>query len=352
MKRYDYTGVIHFHSSYSHDGRIPVGDILQAADENGLDFLMLTDHFTLGARKSGHEGWHGGVLLVVGQEISPRFNHYLAFGIDEEVVGDEDDMEWRPQDYIDRVRRLGGIGFIAHPDHEGTKMFHVKHFPWKDWSVSGYTGIGVWDFMTDWQSTLRSLSRALVGYLFPAFVLKGPRSITLERWDDLNKAGRVVGIGELDNHDTTRTILGITLGIFPFRRAFRFIRTHLLLDNPFQGEAEEDIKALLEALERGRSYIAMEYFRNATGFSLTLSDGDRDVTMGDQFALKGDATLQVTAPEKAKIRIIHDGHPCAEVVGTDLTYTVSQKGVYRAEAYARTWGRYRPWIFSNPVYVT
>jgi len=351
MKPYDYTGVIHFHSSYSHDGRIPVGDILQAADENGLDFLMLTDHFTLGARKSGKEGWHGGVLLVVGQEISPRFNHYLAFGIDEEVVGDEDDMEWRPQDYIDRVRRLGGIGFIAHPDHEGTKMFHVKHFPWKDWSVSGYTGIGVWDFMTDWQSTLRSFSRALIGYLFPAFVLKGPRGITLERWDDLNKTGRVVGIGELDNHDTSRTILGITLSIFPFRKAFRFIRTHLLLDNPLQGETEKDIKALLEALERGRAYIAMEHFRNATGFSLTLSDEDRAVTMGDQFALKGDAVLQVTAPEEAKIRIIHDGHPCAEAVGTDLTYTVSQKGVYRAEAYTRIWGRYRPWIFSNPVHV-
>ncbi|MBA7581284.1 hypothetical protein ES708_23186 [subsurface metagenome] len=132
MKLYDYTGVIHFHSSHSPDGRVPVGDIVQAADENGLDFLMLTDHFTLGARRSGKEGWHGGVLLIVGQEISPRFNHYLAFAIDEEVIVDEEDTECRPQDYIDRVGQLGGIGFIAHPDHEGTQMFHVKHFPWQN----------------------------------------------------------------------------------------------------------------------------------------------------------------------------------------------------------------------------
>ncbi len=351
MKLYDYTGVIHFHSAHSPDGRVPVGDIVRAADENGLDFLMLTDHFTLGARRSGKEGWHGNVLLIVGQEISPRFNHYLAFAIDEEVVVDENDTECRPQDYIDTVGQLGGIGFIAHPDHEGTQMFHVKHFPWKDWSVSGYTGMGVWDFMTDWQSTLRGLPSALAGYLFPAHVLKGPREITLKRWDDLNKTGRVVGIGELDNHDTPRKVWGATVGIFSFRRAFRFIRTHLLLDNPLKGEAQGDIKALLKALEQGRAYIAMEYFLDARGFSLTLSDADREIAMGDEFSLKGDAVLRVTVPGKGKIRIIQDGHLCAEAVGVNMTYTISQRGVYRAEVYAKIWGKYRPWIFSNPVYV-
>lgn len=351
MKLYDYTGVIHLHSYHSFDGRIPVDDIVQMADENGLDFLMLTDHSTLGARRSGKEGWHGGVLLVVGQEISPRFNHYLAFAIDEEVVVNQDDMECRPQDYIDRVGKLGGIGFIAHPDHEGAKMFHVKHFPWKDWSVSGYTGMGVWDFMTDWQSTLRGFPSALAGYLFPAHVLKGPREITLKRWDDLNARGRVVGIGELDNHDTPRKVWGMTVSIFPFRRAFRFIRTHLLLDNPLRGDAQEDIKVLLKALKSGRAYIALEYFRDARGFSLTLSDADREVTMGDEFLLRGEAVLQVMAPEKGKIRIIKDGNLCAEVVGKNITYAVLQKGVYRAEVYAKIWGKYRPWIFSNPVYV-
>lgn len=352
MELYDYTGVIHLHSSHSPDGRVPVVGILRAADKNGLDFLMLTDHSTLGARKSGQEGWHGRVLLVVGQEISPRFNHYLAFGIDEEVIVDEDDTQSRPQDYIDRVRHLGGVGFIAHPDHEGTQMFHVKQFPWKDWSVSGYTGIGVWDFMTDWQATLHGFPSALKGYLFPAHVLQGPREITLRRWDALNSKGKVVGIGELDNHDTPRKVGGVTIGFFPFRRAFRFMRTHLLLDAPLQGEAERDIQALLGTLERGRAYIAMEYFRDAGGFSLILSDADREATMGDAFPLRGEAVLRVTLPARGRIRIIKDGSLCAEQVGRELMYPVSRGGVYRAEVYARVWGRYRPWIFSNPVYVS
>ncbi|MBW2544932.1 MAG: PHP domain-containing protein [Deltaproteobacteria bacterium] len=351
MKLYDYTGAIHFHSAHSFDGRVPVRDIIKAAGENSIDFLMITDHSALGARKSGLEGWNGDVLLVVGQEISPRFNHYLVFGIDEELIIDENDTESNPQDYIDRVKRLGGIGFIAHPDHEGTEKFHVKHFPWRDWSASGYTGMGIWDFMTDWQSTLKGLPSALAGYLFPAYVLKGPRNITLKRWDHLNKKGRVVGIGELDNHDTPRKILGMTAGIFPFKRAFRFIRTHLLLDNPLSGEAEEDIKTLLKALENGRAYMAMEYFHNAKGFSLSLSDLNREVTMGDEFFLKGEALLEVKVPERGKIRIIQDGGVVAETVGKKIMCKISQGGVYRVEAYLKIWGKYRPWIFSNPVYV-
>ncbi len=351
MKLYDYTGVIHVHSAYSFDGRVPVEDIVRAADDSGLDFIMLTDHFTLGAKNNGKEGWHGDVLLIVGQEISPRFNHYLAFGIDEEVVVDENDTTCRPQDYIDRVNQLGGIGFIAHPDHEGTEMFHVKQFPWKDWSVSGYTGMGVWDFMSDWQSTLRSIPRALAGYFFPAHVLRGPREITLKRWDTFNTTHRVVGIGELDNHDTPYTIWGITISVFPFRRALRFVRTHLLLEEPLHGEIEGDIGTLLKALQRGRAYIAMEYFRDAQGFALSISDGDREATMGDEFSWTGNAVLRVTVLGKGKIRIIRDGEPCAETVGTEMTYTISQRGIYRAEVYTRIWGRYRPWIFSNPVYV-
>ncbi len=351
MKLYDYTGAIHFHSSYSFDGRASIEEIIKAAGENGIDFLMLTDHSTLGARKGGLEGWNGGILLVVGQEISPRFNHYLAFGIDEEFIVDENDKGYRPQDCIDRVNALGGIGFIAHPDHEGAQKFHVKHFPWQDWSVSGYTGMGVWDFMTDWQSALKSLPDALVAYLFPAYVLKGPREITLKRWDHLNKEGKVVGIGELDNHDTPRKILGMTVGIFPFKRAFRFIRTHLLLDNPLKGEAEEDMNVLLGALKNGRAYVAMEYFRDAKGFSFSLSDLNREVTMGDEFSLKGEALLCVKIPEKGKICIIQDGGVCAEAIDKDITCKISQKGVYRVEAYLRVRGKYRPWIFSNPVYV-
>jgi hypothetical protein len=41
-----------------------------------------------------------------------------------------------------------------------------------------------------------------------------------------------------------------------------------------------------------------------------------------------------------------------EEIDQDLTGGVSEPGVYRVEAYLRVLGKYRPWIFSNPIYVT
>ncbi len=124
----DYTGVIHLHSAYSFDGRTEVTAIVEAARKRGIEILLLTDHSTLHAREEGFEGWQGGTLVMVGEEIAPRFNHYLAFGLREAVDCAEREPDLRPQRYIDRVRDAGGIGFIAHPDHAGAPLFHVKHY--------------------------------------------------------------------------------------------------------------------------------------------------------------------------------------------------------------------------------
>jgi hypothetical protein len=73
--------------------------------------------------------------------------------------------------------------------------------------------------------------------------------------------------------------------------------------------------------------------------------------MGDEFSLQGEAVLRVTIPGSGNIRVIKDGQLCCQASGSSIVHTVSGKGVYRVEAYAKVWGKYRPWIFSNPVYV-
>jgi hypothetical protein len=347
---YDYTGVIHIHSAYSFDGRTPVRDILKAAKSNGLDFVMLTDHSDLRAREEGYEGWHGNTLLIVGQEIAPRFNHYIAFGTNVPVIISENKPDMKPQTYIDKVLTQGGIGFIAHPDHEGTKMFHVKHFPWLDWTVTGYTGIGIWDFMSDWQRSLNGYAKAFFSYFFPALVLKGPNKETLQRWDRLNRTSRVVGIGELDNHDSVQRVIGINFSIFPFTKAFKFVRTHVITEKPLVKDSKTDIELLLSSLKQGRIYVAGEYYREARGFSFVVSDNNRNATMGDDFILDGEACLTTILPAPAKVRIIKDGTLYREEVTHKLTCNIRQQGVYRVEAYLKVFGKYLPWIFSNPIY--
>jgi len=348
----DYTAVIHLHSAYSFDGRTPITAILDAARKGGIDVLMLTDHSTLRAREDGFEGWHDGVLLIVGEEISPRFNHYLAFGHRQAIDCAEKEPDLSPQAYIDRVRAGGGIGFIAHPDHTGTPLFHVKHFPWADWSVTGYTGMGIWDFMTDWQNSLSGRVRAILSYAFPAFFLRGPSPDTLERWDRFTQERHIVGIGELDNHNSLRWQWGIPIPVFPFSRVFNHIRTHILLDAPLSGDSRTDIATILAALNRGRVYVSFDHFQTARGFSLILTEEGREATMGDEFILHHSAELRTVFPHQAQICLIRNGKLLSKYTAAELCVTLHEPGVYRVGADLMAFGRYRPWIYSNPVYVT
>jgi hypothetical protein len=347
----DYAGVIHLHSSYSFDGYTPVPEIISAANARGVDFLMLTDHATLKAREDGFEGWHGRTLVIVGEEIAPRFNHYLAFQLKGAVSLPEDPPDIPPQTYIDRVGRKGGIGFIAHPDHEGTALFHVKHYAWTDWSVTGYTGLGIWDFMTDWQNSLRDYPLTVLSYAFPALFLRGPSPRTLARWDRLTQDRKVVGIGELDNHATLRRFWRFSLSIFPYLRVLRLIRTHILTVDPLTGESQKDIATLLDALRNGRSYVALDHYRSASGFSLIATDGERSATMGDDFLLHTSADLRISVPHRARLRIVRNGALVHQTIDRELSLTIREPGAYRIEAELAVLGRYRPWIFSNPIYV-
>jgi len=351
MKLFDYIGVIHFHSSFSFDGHAPLKTILRAANKNGLDFLMLTDHDHLRAREEGWEKWHKNTLLIVGQEISPRFNHYLAFDTTSAIFYPKDAQDIPPQNYIDEVNEQGGFGLIAHPDHGGAKMFHVKHYPWNDWTVSGFRGISVWDFMTDWQSSLQGYFKGLLCFLFPAWFLKGPRPVTLSRWDKLNQTKKVVGFGELDNHASATKVLGMNFVTFSFKRAFNFITTHILTNEKLSGEALKDKNAILQAFLAGRAYFALEYFCKARGFAFFAEQGDKIYQMGDEFKLGGGAFLKVSLPAKALVRVIRDGSLTHEEKTCRLSRQISEPGIYRVEVYLKSFGKLRPWIFSNHIFV-
>jgi len=130
--------------------------------------------------------------------------------------------------------------------------------------------------MTDWQSSLRGYFSGLLSFLFPAHFLKGPRRITLARWDALNQSRKTVGIGELDNHATIKKIMGIPFVAFPFDRAFRFIRTHVLTEDKFSGDSGRDMDMLYQALLYGRCYFALEYFRKTRNFQYWIQQGEKN----------------------------------------------------------------------------
>src|SRR5215212_8726182 len=140
---HDLACVVHLHSTYS-DGTGTVRQIARAARRSGADVVLLTDHDTLEARHRGEEGWHGRVLVLVGEEVSPRGgNHYLAFGVERPI----DHRGLAPARILEAVEQAGGFGFAAHPFSQGSESFRRKGMPWTDLDAEALAGIEVWSFV-------------------------------------------------------------------------------------------------------------------------------------------------------------------------------------------------------------
>src|SRR2546421_5903756 len=146
MAMHDLACVVHLHSLYS-DGTGTVPEIARAAQRAKADVVLLTDHDSLAAKRNGEEGWYGDVLLLAGVEVSPRRrNHYLAFGIDEEI----DHTGLDGGGICRAVREAGGFGFAAHPFSQGSPRFkRAAAMPFEALDSEALHGIELWSFAND-----------------------------------------------------------------------------------------------------------------------------------------------------------------------------------------------------------
>jgi len=338
-------GVIHFHTTYS-DGYSSYQEALEKASLTGLDFLIGTDHNTLKPKEDGLEGYHNGVLLICGYEITNHLNHYLAIGIDKLIQPSD-----RPQEFIDKVKEEGGLGIIAHPHHLGIKRFGINAFPWGDWSVKGFDSISIWDLVNDWGEHINGYITGIRSLINPGGNLTGPNLDTLKVWDKLNLERLVGGIGELDNHNNQFKVFSIPIVTFKWEFAFRTIRNHLIVDN-ITGDANKDIKNILDIIRKGRLFVANDYFMDSTGFEFfALLDGGNRANMGDRLKPKTNIILFAKSPTKAYIRLIHNNKLIKEVYSDSLSYSTNESGVWRTEVHLQQGLWRRSWIYSNPIVI-
>jgi hypothetical protein len=347
---HDLAGVLHVHSTYS-DGTGTVPEIAAAARANGLDFLLLTDHDTLAAKEHGEEGWHDGVLVLVGEEVSPhRENHYLAFGIERPI----DHAGLSPQQIVNRVDEAGGFGFLSHPFSKGSERFRRagRGMPWQDLECNGYTGLELWSFVTDSAERVNSIPELLRFIAAPGRFLDDPPRRNLQLWDEICRRRRCVALGGIDAHQVgIRVRNRVPLRLMAYKRSFRYLRTHVLSDTPLNGDLDHDREAVFAALRAGRAYIAVDSIAPARGFrfSAEASEGRR-AEMGDE-ADAGEWVLRVETPQTARLELLRDGEVVAEASGDVLEHWTETPGVYRVEAYLRAHGRERTWVLSNPIYL-
>jgi hypothetical protein len=340
---HDLTCVVHVHSTHS-DGTGTVPEIAAAARRNAVDVVLLTDHDTLAAKHAGEERWHDGVLVLVGEEITPPDrDHFLAFGIEKEIR-----RRQAAADICASVASAGGFGFAAHPFSRGSERFRrARGMPWTDIDCEGLEGVELWSFVTDTAERLGSIPDMLRFIAMPGRMLDHPPERNLAEWDRLCRRRRVVGIAGIDAHQIGIRVAGqVPLRLMSYARSFRHLRTHVLCDEPPSGELEHDRDQVYAALRMGHCYMSVDSLGSPRGFSFE-ADG---AGMGDEAPYAGQ-TLRASTPRPAVLRLLRDGEEVAAAHAAQLEHRAAERGVYRIEARLAAHGRERTWILSNPVYL-
>jgi len=345
----EYVGAIHMHSVFS-DGSGEVMQITKCAMETGLDFIILTDHNTLRALEEGYENWYGNTLCLVGSEINDKENknHYLALRIDRTYS-----TRISAKEYVRKVKEDGGIGFIAHPHEVRTHMKEHPPYPWVEWDTEDFDGIEIWNHMSEWMENLTEENK-YQAFLHPLRTIVAPNKETLKKWDELNLRRKVVGIGGVDAHAHKYNLLGfMEVEIFPYKVLFKAIHTHILLDEEFVRENNENSvskakEAIYNALEGGRCFVANDYHSDSKGFRFYAKSGEKIYQMGERINENEKIIFYVLLPvQTAEIRLIRNGEIIAQAKDKSAEFIVGQSGAYRVEVYINN----KAWIYSNHIRV-
>ena len=344
---FEYTGAIHIHTTFS-DGSGEVPDIAVAASEAGLDFILISDHNTLRAKKEGYEKWFDKTLILVGYEINDKENknHYLVFDTDETYS-----TRMPAKEYVDRVEKEGGIGFIAHPHEKRSSMKEHPPYPWTEWDIPNFTGIEIWNHMSEWMEGLTEQNKYNY-FVHPIKSIVSPSKETLRVWDELNLNRPVVGIGGIDAHAHKLNLLGFfEVEVFPYKVMFKSIRTHILTDKKIEaGTTPQKLKnaktAIYGALANGKCFVTNSYHGDAKGFRFYAKIGNKTFQMGDSLKFEKDIKLHVKLPDgKGTIKLIRNGEMINSIENKNAVFEVEEKGAYRVEVYVDN----NVWIFSNHI---
>jgi hypothetical protein len=332
----DLKGVIHAHTNISHDSRGTADEIIRAAQEAGLHFLMTTDHNSKRIFTEGPRGKHDNLLIIRGAEIIQGGQAILAINIKEYI--EEYDRVAKPiQQLVNEIKAQGGLAFAAHPN------------TFKEWNVEGIDGTEIYDMADNaytqaWKLpwiTAEALT-SLEDYPDEVYLSLLTRpDHALSQWDRLTQKIRLVGIAGNDAH---QRFMFFGRKLDPYQLVFRFVQTHILAP-----ECKE--APLLNALKAGHTYFSFSLLADATGFQFTAGNAKVQVIMGDGITYSPDLVLTAQTPHTGLIRLYQNGKIVDHSTAARLDHPVMEKGVYRIEVSLSIDGAPYPWIISSPIYI-
>ena len=346
---------IHIHSVYSDGTKTPL-EIAKIASHYGIDIIVLTEHNVF---PKGFEGYYtfenNKILLLTGEEIhdqkrQPQKNHMLAIGIEKDFSRLADNT----QKLIDELNQAGALSFIAHAYDPALPMIGEADLSWVDWSIHGFTGLELWNNLSELKIRVKKIWQAPFFAFFPKFMaLEPPRQIR-DIWDSLlAKNEKIVAIGGADAHNLIYHVGPFSKEIFPYRYHFHTINNHILTNSELVGNVKADKHTIVNAIRNGHLFIAYDLVKPSKGFRFFLKNAGEIVQMGSSTLFQKDQEIIAELPYPAECRLIRNGQMIDKrKANHKYSWIVRSPGVYRLECYRRYLGKKRGWIFTNPLYIS
>jgi hypothetical protein len=350
---FEYRGLIHVHSEYSHDARGSYDELSRAARRHGLSFVVITDHNNVDAIAAGEQGWRNNVLLLTGVE-SGRHEGYMLF-VDVENYIHEDSSSTRVA--LQECLRQGGFGLIIHAGN--------CRRAWKGELDPAVTGLEILDY-ADQLYDCSPLAKLNAFLFYPANrvlaclrVYHRPAE-TLARWDREASLRPVVGFYGPNMHQNVR-ILRWEPKFPPADAVIPLASNHILSREPLTGDFQSDRCVVYEAIRNGNLFFALDILGDSSGFRFSAAQEGRIAIMGEALAAGVEAVFSVRLPRiegnpRLEIVVYRNGVEFLRKRGRELTFRATQAGAYRVEVLAKlptffNRGRMAPWIYSNPIYL-
>lgn len=376
----EYRANLHVHSLLSHDSRGTLDEIVAAAKAAGTQVVMFTEHPTdqYDFFQDGHHATRDGMLLIPGAEMKG-----LLVYPRQSTRGNE---TGEAQAFSDLVRRQQGLTFLSHLEER------------MDWEIRGLTGVEIYNTHADFKDEKRLLASMrnplwLLGAaeLFRKYPQEAFSSLHdypadyLRRWDELCQKSPHTGIAANDAHQNIGLTVRLTennrariedglgtkllevdaagltelgpapkdpkpgsilhqIRLDPYENSLRHAGTHLLM-------TELSDKAVWDALEHGRAFVAFDWIADSTGFDFAAETAGHRHEMGSRIKLTDDLRLTGRSPISGHWKLIRNGKLVSETTGATLESKLTEPGNYRAELWLDVAGEERVWILSNPIYV-
>jgi len=325
----EYKGVVHVHSFLGGHSSGSFSEIIEAAQANQLNFVIMTEHtekdFDTAAMTL--KGRYRDVLFVNGNETS---------------VENGDRLLTLPDD----------VSIVAYPEE------------FKNWEAPGLSGVEVYNIYSNTRRANPIVAlfdvlwshRAYPELLFALYYERPNES--LKKWDQALARARLTATAGNDAHaniglslrdSSGKKLAGIQLD--PYETSFRLVRVHVLL----QRHQPLEQSSLLEAIRAGHSFIGFDIFGDTSGFTFEVQTPTETKIQGDEIPLQTDTLLRIQTPVASRLVLFKDGAVILNESGiTTKEIPVTERGVYRVEVYLPQIEQIigeKPWIISNPIYI-